>query len=120
MTPVTRQVAQPIDSQGGKCACRHCAVSLAPRLHGRANHRAQDRSIGAASGAGEGPSTIREWRAMADALQSSIDAILQKVTSGSPSVAGVVAVAPDRDGHNKEGGARTPRHRGGTRRRDGR
>jgi methyl acetate hydrolase len=42
---------------------------------------------------------------MTDALQSSIDAILQKVTSGSPRVAGVVAIATDRTGNIYEGAA---------------
>ena len=35
---------------------------------------------------------------MTDALQSSIDAILRKVTSGSPRVPGVVGVATPRHG----------------------
>jgi methyl acetate hydrolase len=42
---------------------------------------------------------------MTDALQSSIDAILQKVTSGSPRVPGVVAIATDRNGNIYEGAA---------------
>jgi methyl acetate hydrolase len=42
---------------------------------------------------------------MTDALQSSIDAILQKVTTGSPSVPGVVAIATDRNGKIYEGAA---------------
>jgi methyl acetate hydrolase len=42
---------------------------------------------------------------MADNLKSSIDAILQKVTSGTPSVPGVVAIATDRNGHIYEGAA---------------
>jgi methyl acetate hydrolase len=42
---------------------------------------------------------------MTDALQSSIDAILRKVTSGSPSVPGVVAIATDRNGNIYEGAA---------------
>jgi methyl acetate hydrolase len=42
---------------------------------------------------------------MTDGIQSSIDAILQKVTSGSPRVAGVVAIATDRDGNLYEGAA---------------
>ena len=40
---------------------------------------------------------------MTDGLQSSIDAILRKVTSGSPSVPGVVAIATDRNGNIYEG-----------------
>ena len=42
---------------------------------------------------------------MTDAMQSSIDAILQKVTTGSPNVPGVVAVATDRNGNIYEGAA---------------
>ena len=42
---------------------------------------------------------------MTDALQSSIDAILKKVTSGSPRVAGVVAIASDRTENIYEGAA---------------
>ena len=42
---------------------------------------------------------------MTDALQSSIDTILRKVTSGSPSVPGVVAIATDRSGNIYEGAA---------------
>ena len=42
---------------------------------------------------------------MTDALQSSIDAILQKVTTGSPNVPGVVAIATDRNGNIYEGAA---------------
>jgi methyl acetate hydrolase len=42
---------------------------------------------------------------MTDASQSSIDAILQKVTSGSPRVPGVVAIATDRNGNIYEGAA---------------
>ena len=42
---------------------------------------------------------------MTDSLQSSIDAILRKVTSGSPRVAGVVAIATDRNGNIYEGAA---------------
>jgi methyl acetate hydrolase len=42
---------------------------------------------------------------MADSLKSSIDAILQKVTSGSPRVAGVVAIATDRNANIYEGAA---------------
>jgi methyl acetate hydrolase len=42
---------------------------------------------------------------MTDALQSSIDAILRKVTSGSPRVPGVVAIATDRNGNIYEGAA---------------
>jgi methyl acetate hydrolase len=42
---------------------------------------------------------------MTDGLQSSIDAILRKVTSGQPSVPGVVAIATDRSGNIYEGAA---------------
>jgi methyl acetate hydrolase len=42
---------------------------------------------------------------MTDGLQSSIDAILRKVTSGSPRVPGVVAIATDRSGNIYEGAA---------------
>jgi methyl acetate hydrolase len=42
---------------------------------------------------------------MADNLKSSIDAILSKVTSGSPRVAGVVAIATDRNRNIYEGAA---------------
>jgi methyl acetate hydrolase len=42
---------------------------------------------------------------MADSLKSSIDAILRKVTSGSPRVAGVVAIATDRNANIYEGAA---------------
>jgi methyl acetate hydrolase len=42
---------------------------------------------------------------MTDALQGSIDAILHKVTSGSPRVAGVVAIATDRTETIYEGAA---------------
>ena len=42
---------------------------------------------------------------MANNLQSSIDAILKKVTTGSPRVAGVVAIATDRNGNIYEGAA---------------
>ena len=42
---------------------------------------------------------------MADNLQSSIDAILKKVTTGSPRVAGVVAIATDRTENIYEGAA---------------
>jgi methyl acetate hydrolase len=42
---------------------------------------------------------------MADSLKSSIDAILRKVTSGQPSVPGVVAIATDRDGNIYAGAA---------------
>jgi methyl acetate hydrolase len=42
---------------------------------------------------------------MADVLTSSIDAILNKVTSGSPRVPGVVATATDRNGNIYEGAA---------------
>jgi methyl acetate hydrolase len=42
---------------------------------------------------------------MTDSLKSSIDAILRKVTSGSPRVAGVVAIATDRNRSIYEGAA---------------
>lgn len=42
---------------------------------------------------------------MADNLKSSIDAILSKVTSGSPRVPGVVAIATDRNANIYEGAA---------------
>jgi methyl acetate hydrolase len=42
---------------------------------------------------------------MTDGLQTSIDAILRKVTSGQPSVPGVVAIATDRSGNIYEGAA---------------
>ena len=42
---------------------------------------------------------------MADGLQSSIDGILRKVTTGSPRVAGVVAIATDRTENIYEGAA---------------
>ncbi|MGH6895969.1 MAG: serine hydrolase domain-containing protein [Geminicoccaceae bacterium] len=42
---------------------------------------------------------------MTDGLLSSIDAILRKVTSGSPRVPGVVAIATDRTGNIYEGAA---------------
>jgi methyl acetate hydrolase len=42
---------------------------------------------------------------MTDAMQSSIDTILRKVTSGSPRVPGVVAIATDRNGNIYEGAA---------------
>ena len=42
---------------------------------------------------------------MTDGLQSSIDAILHRVTSGSPRVPGVVAIATDRSGSIYEGAA---------------
>jgi methyl acetate hydrolase len=42
---------------------------------------------------------------MAGDLRSSIDAILRKVTSGSPRVAGVVAIATERNGNIYEGAA---------------
>jgi methyl acetate hydrolase len=42
---------------------------------------------------------------MANNLQSSSDAVLRKVTSGSPRVAGVVAIATNRDGNIYEGAA---------------
>ena len=42
---------------------------------------------------------------MTDGLQSSIDAILRKVTTGRPRVPGVVAIATDRNGNIYEGAA---------------
>ena len=42
---------------------------------------------------------------MTDDLQNSIDPILRKVTSGSPRVAGVVAIATDRNANIYEGAA---------------
>lgn len=42
---------------------------------------------------------------MSDDLKNSIDAILRRVTAGSPSAAGVVAMATDREGNVYEGAA---------------
>ena len=52
---------------------------------------------------------------MADGLQSSIDAILRKVTSGSPRVPGVVAIATDRNGEHLRGRCRQAHARSGRR-----
>src|SRR5690606_3203245 len=73
-------------------------------VSGRANRRAHSRSV-ARLWAASGPGTIREREPMTEALHSAIDAILNKVTSGSPRVPGVVAIATDKNGNIYEGAA---------------